>query len=59
MAFYPIYRKFPALNRDLAYTMILGLFCGYPLGAKIINDLILSGSCTKKKASAFLLYAIR
>ena len=52
--FYPIYRKFPALNRDLAYTMILGLFCGYPLGAKIINDLILSGSCTKKEGQCLL-----
>lgn len=52
--FYPIYRKFPALNRNLAYTLILGLFCGYPLGAKIINDLILSGSFTKKEGQCLL-----
>ena len=52
--FFPIYRRFPWLNRDLAYTLILGFFCGYPLGAKIINDLVLSGSYTKKEGQCLL-----
>ena len=54
MVFYPIYRKFPDLNRNLAYTLILGFFCGYPLGAKIISDQVLSGSCTKKEGQCLL-----
>lgn len=52
--FFPIYRKFPWLNRDLAYTLILGFLCGYPLGAKIINDLVLTGSYTKKEGQCLL-----
>lgn len=52
--FFPIYRLFPLLNRDLAYTLILGFFCGYPLGGKIINDLVLSGSYTKKEGQFLL-----
>ena len=52
--FFPIYRKYPTLNRDLAYTLVLGFFCGYPLGGKIINDLVLSGSYTKKEGQCLL-----
>lgn len=52
--FYPIYRRYPSLNKDLAYTIILGFFCGYPLGGKIINDLTLSGSYTKKEGQCLL-----
>ncbi len=52
--FFPIYRKFPALNKNLAYTLVLGFFCGYPLGGKIINDLVLSGSYTKKEGQSLL-----
>ncbi len=52
--FYPIYRRFPSLNKNLAYTMVLGFFCGYPLGAKIIRDLILCGSYTKKEGQCLL-----
>lgn len=52
--FFLIYRRFPWLNRDLAYTLILGFFCGYPLGAKIINDLIGLGSYTKKEGQSLL-----
>ena len=52
--FYPIYRRFPNLNKNLAYTMVLGFFCGYPLGSKIICDLILSGSYTKKEGQCLL-----
>lgn len=52
--FYPLYHRFPDLNKDLAYTMVLGFFCGYPLGGKIINDLVLSGSYTKKEGQCLL-----
>lgn len=52
--FFPIYRRFPWLNRDLAYTLVLGFLCGYPLGAKIISDLVLSGSYTKKEGQCLL-----
>lgn len=52
--FFPIYHKIPTLNKNLAYTLVLGFFCGYPLGGKIINDLVLSGSYTKKEGQCLL-----
>ncbi|MBS7008219.1 sporulation protein [Anaerostipes sp.] len=52
--FYPLFKIFPRLNKDLAYTILMGFLCGYPLGGKIINDLVLSGSYTKKEGEALL-----
>lgn len=52
--FYPLFRLFPWLNKNLAYTVLMGFLCGYPLGGKIINDLVLSGSYTKKEGEALL-----
>ena len=50
----PLKKLFPDINDDFFYTCILGFFCGCPLGAKIINDLILSGSYTKQEGQALL-----
>lgn len=52
--FYPLFKIFPWLNKDLAYTILIGFLCGYPLGGKIINDLVLSGSYTKKEGESLL-----
>ena len=52
--FFPLKKLFPDINDDFFYTCILGFFCGCPLGAKIINDLILSGSYTKQEGQALL-----
>lgn len=52
--FYPVYYFFPDLNKNLACTFVTGYFCGCPLGAKIINDLVLSGSYTKKEGQSLL-----
>ena len=54
MVFYPIYRKFPDLNRNLAYTLILGFF-SEPKSSAIRFSPV---PAQKKKASAFLLCAI-
>ena len=52
--FYPLFKLFPWLNKDLAYTILMGFLCGYPLGGKIISDLVLSGSYTKKEGESLL-----
>ena len=52
--FFPLKKLFPDINDDFFYTCILGFFCGCPLGAKIINDLILSGSYNKQEGQALL-----
>ena len=52
--FFPLKKLFPKLNEDFFYTCILGFFCGCPLGAKIIDDFICSGSFTKQEGQKLL-----
>lgn len=52
--FYPLKKLFPGINEDFFYTCILGLFCGCPLGAKIIDDFISCGSFTKSEGEKLL-----
>lgn len=52
--FSPLKKLFPGLNDDFFYTCILGFFCGCPLGAKIIDDFISSGSYTKDEGQKLL-----
>ena len=59
--FTPSKKLFPGINEDFFYTCILGFFCGCPLGAKIINDLILSWFLyqIRKVRQASYMFAIR
>lgn len=52
--FFPLKKLFPDINEDFFYTCILGFFCGCPLGAKIVNDFVCSGSYTKSEGQALL-----
>lgn len=52
---YPIYKRYPKLNPNLPYALMLGFFCGYPMGGKIINDLVAARQLTKAQGQ-FLLY---
>ena len=45
--FYPIYRLFPKLLDCFASLLIIGFFCGYPMGAKMIDDFIATGKMTR------------
>lgn len=53
--FFPLKKLFPDINEDFFYTCILGFFCGCPLGAKIIDNFVCSGSFTKQEGQ-YLLY---
>ena len=53
----PLFRikKFiPSFNPALIYPVFLGLFCGFPMGAKTIADLTEKGEITVKEADRFL-----
>lgn len=52
--FYPIYRLFPKLLHCLSYVLVIGFFCGYPMGGKVINDLIADGSLTTEQGQFLL-----
>lgn len=40
LLFSPLYRLFPAFNKNLPYLFLLGFFCGYPMGAKTMDDFL-------------------
>ena len=41
---------------NASYAFILGLISGYPVGAKIVTELINSGYCTKDEGSRMLAF---
>ncbi len=36
----PLYHFFPKFNKNIPYLFLLGFFCGYPMGAKTMDDLL-------------------
>lgn len=41
------------LSPDGAYALLLGIFCGYPMGAKVTADLYQRGSISQEKPVTF------
>lgn len=52
-----LWHRFFALSCDGAYALILGLVCGYPMGAKVTADLYLEKRISKKEAEYLLTFA--
>ena len=52
--FLPILKWFPSLNPYFPYALIFGWFCGYPMGAKTVADLLKSGKITEKEGDFIL-----
>lgn len=40
LLFTPLYHLFPKFNKNLPYLFLLGFFCGYPMGAKTMDDFL-------------------
>jgi len=47
-------KRFPGLHPILFYPVFLGLFCGFPMGAKTVADLMHSGKINLKQADLLL-----
>ena len=41
---------------EASYAFIMGILCGYPVGAKIVNIFLENGICTKKEAERMLAF---
>lgn len=52
--FYPLYKIFPKLLDCLAPLFTIGFFCGYPMGAKMIDDFIATKQMTRTQGYFFL-----
>lgn len=52
--FFFLSKNCPRLNPWIFYPLFFGLFCGFPMGAKAISDLLDQGHLTQKEASFLL-----
>lgn len=48
---HPLFGRIFKTSKNGSYALIMGFLCGYPLGAKIINDLILDKKISRKEGN--------
>lgn len=51
---YPLLRPVFRLSKSACYVIVMGFMCGFPMGAKCINDLYASGRLSHKEAAWLL-----
>lgn len=51
---YPLFRPVFRLGKSACYVIVMGFMCGFPMGAKCINDLYARGRLSHKEASWLL-----
>ena len=50
----PFIQKLFHVSNDACYAVLIGFLCGYPMGAKVIADLHISGRITKEEGQYLL-----
>lgn len=50
----PFLRPIFGVSKPACYAILIGFLCGYPMGAKVIADLMLAGQITKKEGQYLL-----
>lgn len=54
--FYPVFRKIFHLSKAACYVFIFGFLCGFPMGAKTIEDLFKRNELSPKEAELLLMF---
>lgn len=54
--FYPIFKRLFSISKYGCYPVIIGMLCGYPMGAKACADLIKSGKLEVSEAQRILAF---
>lgn len=50
----PLFKKIFSISDESSYAIIIGFLCGYPMGAKVISDLIKSRQISKQEGQYLL-----
>lgn len=50
----PVLQRFFLISDDACYAVLIGFLCGYPMGAKVIADLIITGRISKSEGQYLL-----
>lgn len=56
MILYPIIRPIYRIRKNVCYAMLIGFLCGFPLGAKTVDDLYSRQMVTKREAEYLLAF---
>lgn len=55
--FHPLFRRLYGTSSNGTYTILMGFLCGFPMGARIVGELIESGKLTLKEGSRLLSFS--
>lgn len=56
MILYPVVRPIYKVRKNVCYAMLTGFLCGFPMGAKTVNDLYVRQMITKREAEYLLAF---
>lgn len=56
MILYPVVRPVYKVRKNVCYAMLTGFLCGFPMGAKTVNDLYSRQMITKREAEYLLAF---
>lgn len=56
MLVYPIVRPLYRVRKNVCYAMLMGFLCGFPMGARVVDDLYMRGMITKREAEYLLAF---
>ena len=56
MIAYPVIGPVYKVHKNVCYAMLMGFLCGFPMGAKVVDDLYLRQMITKREAEYLLTF---
>lgn len=56
LVLYPIVRPLYRVRRNVCYAMIMGFLCGFPMGARVVDDLYIRSMITRREAEYLLAF---
>lgn len=56
MIIYPLVRPLFKIRKNVCYAMMMGFLCGFPMGARVVDDLYMRRMITKREAEYLLAF---
>lgn len=53
---YPLFRPVFKISKNMTYCILMGFLCGFPMGAKVINELYIRNRISKQEAEYLLAF---
>lgn len=56
MILYPVVRPLYRVRKNVCYAMLMGFLCGFPMGARVVDDLYVRNMISKREAEYLLAF---